>query len=228
MRKDLAKLTTEQERVGSSSPSKKYGGRVKVHPDPDHEYEKEYGGFRSSSRHRQYDHKSLTDVLNPLKGALRKNLGRPWDDVYSEFAQLLDRRSVAGIHIWGHFLDFVAINTYMGVDGKVYAYGNYSGTPYEVGHRYWGGQFYVHPYTKLLLHADTRKEPRKGYQPVTSIPVPGMERWTYRKINGIWFRCVVVKRESYAWYLRGGPSEEYFEEKRSCNKKEIAWIKTLL
>src|SRR5271156_1602451 len=104
MRADLAKLTTEKERVGAKGKcfKTKYRGRVKAHPDPDHDYPKEYGGFRSSARRRHWEHKEFTDVLSPLYGAIRKNVGRPWDDVYSEFCKVLDRRSVSGHHIWTH------------------------------------------------------------------------------------------------------------------------------
>lgn len=221
MRKDLAKLTTEQERAGGGA-TKKYGGRVKVHPDPDHDYLKEYGGFRSSARHRQYDYKSLTDVLNPLRGAIRKNLGRPWDDVYSEFARLLDRRSVAGIHIWGHMMDEVATHTYLAVDGRIYEKPQrYSRYPRQVS------GFYVHPITGILSYAMPEKYNRNGHQSIRKLPVPGMEPMEYRKIDGLWYRCIVVRQKVYktVW---DWDWEEVFTQKRSCNKKEIRWIKSQL
>src|SRR5262245_58509288 len=127
MRPDLAKLTTERERRGSKHcASLKYGGRVHIIHDPEHAYDNEYGGFRSSARHRHRDNKSFSDVLNPIRGALRKNVGRPWDKVYSEFCQYLDRRSVSGLHIFDHLCGRsgeVTINgLYIGDDGKVYQY----------------------------------------------------------------------------------------------------------
>ena len=143
MRPDLAKLTTEHERVSGSGVSHKYGGRVRIHPDPDHDYPDEYGGFWSSARRRRYgwNYKEFTDVLGPLYGTVRKNLGRPWDKVYSEFCQVLDRRSVAGYHIWAHLMQIVEVHAYMGNDGRVYCKRRYSYGPVLVD------GFYVHPMT---------------------------------------------------------------------------------
>lgn len=226
MRKDLAKCTTESPRAGAKGKcyKTKYGGRVHIHPDPDHDYPNEHGGYRSSARKRHWEYKSFTDVLNPLRGAIRSNLGRPWDDVYSEFAQLLDRRSVSGIHIWGHFLDEVAINTYMGVDGNVYCKSGYGGIR-ALG-RYRRGEFYVHPYTKILSYYPPPE--RKGYEKPRKLMVPGMEPWEYRKIDGLWFRCIVVERYPI-WHPRWNRAmETVYERKQSCNKKEIRWIKAQL
>ena len=98
MREDLAKCTTEHPRAGARGKCYKthYGGKVEIHPDPDHDYLNEFGGYRSSARRRHWNYKEFTDVLAPLRGNLRANLGRRWDDVYSEFCQVLDRRGLSG------------------------------------------------------------------------------------------------------------------------------------
>ena len=154
MRPDLAKLTTEHERVGSSNPSLKHGGRVRIVHDPDHDYPDEYGGFRPSSR-RRYPYpmdKEFTDVLSPLRGTLRKNLGRPWDKIYSEFCKVLDRRSISGYHIWTHLMDMVSTKAYRGADGHFYEIPSY----YGVARRVRG--FYVHPTTGILCHVDRKRK----------------------------------------------------------------------
>lgn len=123
MRNDLAKVVTESPRFGSGHGSTKHGGRVRVVNDPEHLYEDEFGGFRSSGSRRQLHSKTLSDFLSPIEGILHKNCGRPWNDVYSEFCEFLDRSSVSGIHIFGHVMDYVKVSgIYEGEDGNVYQY----------------------------------------------------------------------------------------------------------
>ena len=100
MRRDLTKCTTERPRHGRSwAITKKYGGSVRVNPDREYDYPEEYGGFHSSSRNRQINAKGFSDFLSPLRGAIRKNIGRPWDKVFGEFCETLDRRGLSGYHI---------------------------------------------------------------------------------------------------------------------------------
>ena len=112
MRKDMHKVVIERERWGSSIRSKKTGGRVRVAEAEDYD-----GPTRAPAR--QTDRMS-TDVLNPLKGFLRKNIGRPWDKVYSELRQGLDARSVTGLHIFQHLEYMVQTNCVLGADRKMY------------------------------------------------------------------------------------------------------------
>jgi hypothetical protein len=47
------------------------------------------------------------DRLSPLFRWLESNCGRPWDDVYSEFCAVTDRRSIRGHHLWTHLDGYV-------------------------------------------------------------------------------------------------------------------------
>jgi len=235
MRSDLAKLTTEHERGGSSNKSRKYGGRVRVNPDPEHDYLREYGGFHSSSRYLNHDEKNLTDVLNPLYGNLRKNVGRPWDKVFSEFCQVLDRRSMAGYHIWTHLMQVVETHTFMN-QGEVcakpagYKFGSSRVAPVN--------GFYVHPITGILSHAQRigwKRASRARYTKLErdpDIPVPGTDDWKYRKLNGVWFRSRDMADPRYKdnFYLRAERQKDwkFGYELASCNRKEIAWIEQQL
>lgn len=225
MRPDLAKCTTERERRGARGKcfKTKYGGKVKVHPDPEHDYLGEYGGFRSSARHRHWEYKDFTDVLNPLRGAIRKNLGRPWDKVFSEFCQVLDRRGVSGYHIWTHLMQEVTTKTYI-KDGKVLE---------KTSRYYWRDTevtgFYVHPETGILCykphatHAEIRERWANGQEKkAPEFYVPGNEAWKYKDFDGIWFRYkVTASRTSYGTVV-------YDMLKRQANKKEVVWIKAQL
>lgn len=228
MRPDLDKCTTECYRRGAGSLEHtykiKFGGKVKFDPDPEHEYDDERGGFHSSARHRHKECKEFGDKLGALRGNLKANLGRRWDDVFSEFCQSLDRRSVSGHHIWTHLMYEVELHTIF-LDGEVYIstkQSGYRGDPVD--------GYYVHPITGILEY-----KPRKRYRytpPKEDVfPVPGQDGWHYRQIDGLWFKLrekFHPKFWRYDWQMnKYGYSEEYWDisEKKSANRKEISWIK---
>lgn len=220
MRRDLAKCTTERPRHGRSRAiTKKYGGGVRVNPDREHNYPEEYGGFRSSSRNRQVNAKGFSDFLSPLRGAIRKNIGRPWDKVFGEFCEALDRRGLSGYHIWTHLMWEVETNTFLGEDGEVYEWPAFGGLPSKVD------GFYVHPRTGLLLYKKPWRFRRPKNLPRLEIPVPENEPQVYRRIDGLWFRCLVsVEMRSSGPYR----TEEAVRRVKSASRKEIAWIETQL
>ena len=220
MRRDLAKCTTERPRHGRSwAITKKYGGRVKVNPDREHDYPDEYGGFRSSSRNRQVNAKDFSDFLSPLRGAIRKNVGRPWDKVFGEFCEALDRRGLSGYHIWTHLMWEVETNTFLGEDGEVYERPAFGGLPSKVD------GFYVHPRTGLLLYRKPWRFRRLKNVARLDIPVPNNEPQVYRRIDGLWFRCLIsVEMRSSGPYH----TEEVIRRVKSASRKEIAWIKAQL
>lgn len=217
MRPDLAKCTTESYRAGrgySKSWKLKFGGRIRIHPDPDHDYETEHGGFKSSARHRHDDfQKQFTDRLGALRGNIHKSVGRKWDDVFSEFCQHLDRRSLSGYHIWTHLIQEVTLNTFMR-NGEVWECTKYSGECPVMG-------YFVHPVTGILEYSDWKKKYR--VPPVkASIPVPGNEEWKYEVIDNLWFSTYAVER------IVHGVGIYTVLLKKSASKKEIAWIRQQL
>jgi hypothetical protein len=223
VRRDLAKCTTERPRHGRSRAiTKKYGGRVKVNPDREHDYPDEYGGFRSSSRKRQINAKGFPDFLSPLRGAIRKSVGRPWDDVFGEFCEALDRRGLSGYHIWTHLMWEVETNTFLGEDGGVYGQ---SILPVFSGRWSKVEGFYVHPLTGLLLYKEPKRFRRMKNKLKHDIPVPGNEPQVYRRIDGLWFRCLITLEVSS---LRPYRTEVVVRRVKSASRKEITWIKTQL
>jgi hypothetical protein len=68
--------------------------------------------------------KAFTDVLGPLHRYLRSNCGRRWNDVYSEVKHTLGNAGWGVQHIISAHLD-VAIHTYRGADGSVWASDKY-------------------------------------------------------------------------------------------------------
>jgi hypothetical protein len=152
MRNDMAKVVTERPRRGHGNPSRKWG-----HPLGKHEYNAEdHGPTRAPiARHHQYgwNAKEFSDLLGPLRRHLRKQVGRPWNKVWSEISRTLDNRSLSGQHIFDHIRWEVEHDACLGADGRVY-------------HNRWSGLvpvsgLYVHPRTQLLCCAP---ESWRGYR----------------------------------------------------------------
>lgn len=155
--------------------------------------------------HAKFGGKDLSDVLNPLKGYLRANLGRPWDKIYSELCQNLDRRSVSGNHVFQHIWDFVAKNCWIGQETR---------KVYELHNRGWSSLvngFYVHPFTGLLKEQKlpskkSERAVKKAKEPVTLIKLSPTS-W-YEKLEGIWYYL-----ENY----------EIIHEHKSAKKPHFIW-----
>lgn len=232
MREHFSKLLTEQERSNSGAKSAKWGRRLKY--DPDSDYEDEPRRVSSSRRQQERwtgEDKSLTDVLSPLRGYLRKNVGRKWDDVYGELCGALDRRSVSGLHVFQHLRDYVDTNCWIGEKtGKVYTDGARGTTQPD--------EFYVHPWTGLLCEVPRTKR-RWWYhdrpkEPVTEIHLePGK---SYKQIEGIWYYTEWTKVKLYRYRETHWPrkdqyrywesyEDQVFQKKRQLNKKELKSLK---
>lgn len=78
--------------------------------------------------------KQLNENLAPLKRYLHKQVGRRWNEVFSEICEHLDTGSTVKMHVREHLGDFVNRQVYRGVDGYLWS-----------AHR-WGGD------TKLVDH----------------------------------------------------------------------------
>jgi hypothetical protein len=158
MRPDMARVVTERPRWGHEAPSRKFGRRLSQNEiRREQEDDSALAGFVAWSRLRNRDAKTLSDVLGPLRKYLRRQVGRPWDKVWSELCANLDRRTVAGIHIFDHIRQEVVLHATVAEDGRVLARSRWSRDLREVD------GLYVHPRTRLLCVAGRRK-PRPRYR----------------------------------------------------------------
>jgi hypothetical protein len=179
MRPDMAKVVTERPRRGHSNKSKKTA--LTVHRD---KYEDDdHGSVKHKvSRRCQYgwDAKAFSDLLGPLRGYLKKQVGRPWDKVYSELSQHLDKRSISGQHIWDHVWLEVQRHCYL-LDGQVMETPKYSGTPRQVS------GLYIHPSTGLLCYKQERR--RWRYRPKKDPDLIQLDEplTELRRMEGIWY-----------------------------------------
>lgn len=237
MKPHFSKLLTEKERRGSRNRSAKY--HLSIHSyDPDQDYD--FPSRAPMSRNGMpygYDGKELSDVLGPLKGWLRKNIGRPWNAVYSEACRNLDRRSVSGNHVFQHLMDYVETNCWIGAEtGKVYSNGRRG--PTEVWRDY-----YVHPWTGLLCKAPDGPSWRRRYpRTAPDDTVKISDNAEYKQIDGIWYYTEFTWVKLYyggyqgKWRVddtgrvvggwnRRGEMEQVIQKKRQLSKKELRGLK---
>jgi hypothetical protein len=57
--------------------------------------------------------KGLTDLLGPLKRWLQSQVGRPWNEVYSEACAVIKPDSIIRAHVKTHLLEFVQRNAFI-------------------------------------------------------------------------------------------------------------------
>jgi hypothetical protein len=196
--------------------------------------------------------KYLTDNLKPLERYLHKQVGRPWNKIYSELCKRLDRSTVSGMHVFSHIHQFVEGFIEPGKD-------NYYSTQIvfeQIGKRMVphvsGGGYrrkrplynvlFIHPSTGIL----TLAKPKVAVKPQVNQVV--MNGCHFYKVDGIWYEVFFQKFPEMPAY--GGQvsvldafadrqitldeasqrygKRVYVESKRQCNKYEIrAILKTL-
>jgi hypothetical protein len=128
--------------------------------------------------------------LGPLKRWLCSQVGRPWNDVYSEASSVIKPDSVVRLHVRTHLLEFVERNTFM-KNGEVWYY-RWLGMALEVpimGSATRWHRFYVHPENGVLLEIPRIVRPRKEPKALDFIGLT--KTIALRKLNGIWFECTL-------------------------------------
>jgi len=148
MRPDMHKVIVERPRRGSRGPFRAAVGRRNT---PLEELPSKEGLQR---RYLGRDLRALNENLAPLKRFLRKQVGRPWNKVYSEISARLRSTSAVQQHVRDHVWDYVERNALIGRDGVVYHHPRF-GPPDPWPLR--PGDLYVHPKTGILLAAKNRR-----------------------------------------------------------------------
>lgn len=109
MRTDMHKVVIERPRW-NPGPGKEHRH---ANMDPD------YLPRAESMRRRHYHRKLFTDLIGPLRRWVRSQVGRHWNDVYSEACAVIKPNSVVRVHIKGHLLELVHRDTFLR-DGDVW------------------------------------------------------------------------------------------------------------
>jgi hypothetical protein len=149
-------------------------------------------GRESLTKKMGWDMKSQTDVLGPLKKFLQSNLGRRWDDVWSEICE--HNKDWMGDHLKRH------VGYMVETDVRITEQRDLTD---NAGFHFDG--FYVDPETGKLEKKE-RQRWRYKPRPQTIFHLNGTD---YYKYDGIWYRVVVKewKREPadrYARHYHGG------------------------
>jgi hypothetical protein len=144
MREDMFKVIVERPRWGS-----RHAPKTKLR------YDKAPGRKRATGRRMALESSGWTKHLNenlaPLKRYLGKQVGRPWDKVYSEISQHLDTGSTVKQHVRDHLTDFILTNVTVARDGSFMA-SNHWGQPMAPEH--WWSELYVDPNDGLIKRTD--------------------------------------------------------------------------
>lgn len=183
MRSDMHKVVIERPR---RNPGPGKNGRQANLPD---ELLPKFEGMRRCHNSR----KGLTDLLGPLRRWLQSQVGRQWNDVYSEACAVIKPDSVIRAHVKTHLLEFVERNTFMH-DGEVCVLD----TSYLGGGvkplaeiRWRGSLFFVHPKTGLLQTIpQVSKRAWRARKPQPPVTVHWIRKnVALQQIRGLWFEC---------------------------------------
>jgi hypothetical protein len=180
--------------------------------------------------------KWLSDHLGPLRRLLHSKVGQPWNDVYHEICQRLDRNTTLGQHVIDHVWDYVERDIEM-IDGVPYRKTCAGYRECQLLNRWRCSQLYIHPETGVLCLVErSRKSPLKETQRQDIVEID-RDRY-YRNLNGIWYeitfcdfpslekvRDAIFKEfitPQIAW--KEYDRKVYAASKRQCSKREIKTI----
>jgi hypothetical protein len=213
MRADMKKVIVERPRYNRGASNNKSAKRLTSGEIAAAMADEEsFDSPRSIQRNRD---KSFNEHLGPLRRFLRRNVGRPWNKVYSEIREVIDTRSTISQHVLDHLKWEVQTETFE-QDRKVYAY------------TYWGCApvrgFYIHPRTNLLSWAG-RPAYKQPEAPIERVALS--EKAEYQKIDGLWYR--IEYRPAATEEDRNDPRysktwKRVLVAKRQCDRKTIQQI----
>lgn len=149
-----------------------------------------FQGMKRSHRWR----KGLTDLLGPLKRWLQSQVGKPWNDVYSEACAVIKPDSIIRLHVKTHLLQFVQRNAFMH-EGKVCAFDSRFGggniVPVEELSGRWANLFFVHPQTGVLQPAPRiSRRAWKAREPKAPLTIHWIGRNVgLQLVHGLWYEC---------------------------------------
>lgn len=200
MREDMFKVIVERPRWGS-----RHATKTKLR------YDKCEGRSRVTGRRLASEtgyRKSLNENLAPLKRYLHKQIGRRWDDVFSEICKHLDTGSTVKMHVREHLDDFVDWHVRIKPDGELWTSQGWGGETKLIDS--WV-ELYVDPddgrikETRALckkhgvLFARNRWRQARRSQSNTKnvIQKAGHLQWFVR-LHGVWYRIQLSKKPSCA------------------------------
>jgi len=228
MREDMSKLLVERPRLGGGVKFQRNAHRkwqrIPIEERPRTE------AIKDRWRQSKVELKGLNENLAPLMRFLRGQIGRLWDEVYSEICERINRDSAVQLHIWQHAMQAVLTDPRKIEEWKARA------RKFRTH-----GLMYVDPETgrfcefgSLMVKRDVRA--KRATMPWLII-VGGR---SYRKIEGLWYEVELaplpderrpgwdaVMRKPTSQISRGELQKAYGKcvyaaKKRQLGSKEIA------
>lgn len=184
----------------------------------------------------------------PLEKVFAKHIGRPWDLVYSEFAEVAHPDTVIGRQLRDYVSMVVKLHVVM-KDGQPHCH-----SPYKWWSREDGltpltrGELYVNPETGLLCKApkESRKsrrarklewktataEERRGTKAQPWVVTTDNELFEYQRIDGIWYLIEYEWRTQESWVDRDGVTKissctpyKVLRRKEQLSKRDVKRLK---
>lgn len=229
MRDDMFKVIVERPRRGvgyyRTLPSE-YRAAKRFKLDVNDDVNDEYCAKKLPMRARSlsYDHKSLNENLQPLRRYIAKQVGRRWDDVYSEICEHLDASSTVKQHVRDHIKDYVSVKTYRDEDGDIWAAGRWG--PSQI----YRTDFYVED--GILKSGEVVSDsPNKTWKQRRA-----EAEWVFKRVingvtyikedSGLWFRVVRTEHtymHTYTYQYGYGITQK--ERKWSVSHNELRDLK---
>jgi len=176
----MHRLLVTRPRSGSRCPLR--GLRRRRRERVPHEEAPRYESMRGRPRT-----KYASEYFAPLIGFLRKSVGRPWDDVYSEIRRTVRPDGVVQQHVYVHLRELVADPVFER-DGRLYA-NSWCGQVMELGAYSGPNSFYVCPRTHRLRllpwRAASGRRRREDFSNA-DIRVVATDRQLHR-LDGVWY-----------------------------------------
>jgi hypothetical protein len=187
----MAKVIVERPRHGSrmrGGPKKGYGRRLRRLPLEELPQREGIKRPYSPTKH-------LNEHLGPLGRYIEAQVGRPWNQVFSEICAFINRNSAVQDHVRDHVFDFVTTDVEL-IDGVPHRKAGAGRRPWGkpgplVARGRWGG-FYVCPLSGLLKRVKRRWR-RQENKPQPPVFVRIDDERQCRLIGGRWSLVQVKK-----------------------------------
>lgn len=169
--------------------------------------------------------KELSDFLAPLMGWLRKQVGKKWDNVYSQLSEIMPD-GVHSDHIKSHIRSWIEEKVFL-IDGIAHKKPMYSGDFSPVPKN----ELYVDPLDNILKWGKGKVSYSRGLHPcygklkfqkkVNQNLIELDNGNQYQKIDGIWYFCEKVDEQKKYSYKFGKETFEPVFVKKQLSKKEL-------
>jgi hypothetical protein len=217
VRKDISKLICEKERHGSSRSyhlerhTKEQNQRLGYESWPFQGESASPYPFKEGMKKKfgkKFGFKQPSDFLSPIEGFLRKSIGRPWNDVYSELSKNLPRNKWLNQHVWQHIYMMVEKYAVMH-NGKVCILNPFEREYEDIeDSSFWRSKrnhFYVHPQTGLLtlinakkkenrLKAEQEKREQEYHNHVRELRKTKTSSFYAVKLENVWYEVEVKQK----------------------------------